>query len=107
MLRDHSHTEAMSTTTNISPTIKNALWYIGLEHPKLQGNSKNHCRREVTHSGPSFLLNFPKLSLTGSRPSMASIHSLRSSSDSACMVMTPGLRRKVTDMNPVPQVERA
>lgn len=32
--------------------------------------------------------------LTGSRPSIASIHSLRSSSESACMVITPGLRRE-------------
>lgn len=31
--------------------------------------------------------------LTGSRPSIASIHSLRSSSESACMVITPGLWR--------------
>lgn len=38
----------------------------------------------------SFLLIFL---LTGSRPSIASIHSLRSSSESACMVITPGLRR--------------
>lgn len=39
--------------------------------------------------------------LTGSRPSMASIHSLRSSSDSACMVITPGLQgeAQVAKMN--------
>lgn len=42
----------------------------------------------------SLLFHFPELLLTGSRPSMASIQSLRSSSDNACMVITPGLKRK-------------
>jgi len=36
----------------------------------------------------------PVLLLTGSRPSIASIQSLRSSSESACMVITPGLQRQ-------------
>lgn len=50
----------------------------------------------------------PWIVLTGSRPSMASIQSLRSSSDRACMVITPGLQRKEDmDMNPVPQVQRS
>lgn len=39
---------------------------------------------------------------------MASIQSLRSSSDNACMVITPGLRRNEdTDVNSAPQVERS
>lgn len=44
--------------------------------------------------GSPALLCAPESLLTGSRPSMASIQSRRSSSESACMVMTPGLREK-------------
>lgn len=52
------------------------------------------------------MLDVPERLLTGSRPSMASIQSLRSSSDNACMVITPGLRRKEdTAVKPAPRVD--
>lgn len=80
-----------------------------LRNQGFRSRAKNHCTWEATNnSGSLFLFYFPELLLTGSRPSMASIQSLRSSSDNACMVITPGLWRKEdTDMNPVPQVERS
>lgn len=68
--------------------------------PRLWSVSNNLGRQQTTQAFIPALL--PWIVLTGSRPSMASIQSLRSSSDSACMVITPGLWRKEdTAMNQV------